>query len=64
MYIRSFLPELARLTQIAVSSNDQTHQTLLINMLRTLGTLINNASMDSIRNYVFYRDLVELKYVP
>lgn len=64
VYIRSFLPLLPALLGCACSGQDTHHQTLTINLLRTIGIFANNASVHHLRSFSFYKDIVEIKFIP
>ena len=63
VYIRSFLPLLPNLINCAISSTDSHHQTLVINLLRSIGIFANNASVHHLRSFSFYKDIIEIKFM-
>lgn len=64
VYIRSFLPLLPSLLVCATVDQDLSHQTLAINLLRTVGIFANNASVHHLRSFSFYKDIIEVKFIP
>ena len=64
VYIRSFIPLLPGLLNCSCANTDTSHQTLTINLLRTIGIFANNASVHHLRSFSFYKDIVESKFVP
>ena len=64
VYVRSFLPLLPALLSCACNGTDAQHQTLTINLLRTIGIFANNASVHHLRSFSFYKDIVEIRFIP
>lgn len=64
VYVRSFLPLLSMLLNCACNGSDTQYQTLTMNLLRTIGIFANNASVHYLRSFSFYKDIVEMKFVP
>jgi fused-like protein len=64
VYIRSFLPLLPSLITCLSASTSSQYQTLTINMLRTIGIFANNASVHHLRSFSFYKDIIEIKFIP
>lgn len=58
VYIRSFLPLLSSLVACAMNSIDTQHQTLAINLLRSIGIFANNASVHHLKSFSFYKDII------
>ncbi|KAL4452973.1 hypothetical protein ABPG73_012917 [Tetrahymena malaccensis] len=63
-YIQVFLPQIPSLIKLGSSNNDIPHQSLLINIVKTIGIFGNQASANPIRNYNFYKELIEIKFIP
>lgn len=63
VYIRSFVPLMPILVKASVGGTDINYQTFAINLLRTTGIFVNNASMNHIRSFSFYKDIVEKKFI-
>lgn len=63
VYIRLFIPLLNGLTRLCLNDTDQNYQTLTINLLRTSGIFANNAFVNHLRSFTFYRDIVEVKFL-
>lgn len=64
VYVRSFIPVLPALLSCVCSGNDSQYQALTMNLLRTIGIFANNASIHYLRSFSFYKDIVEIKFVP
>ena len=64
VYVRSFIPLLPPLLNCVCSGSDAQYQALAMNLLRTIGIFANNASVHYLRSFSFYKDIVEIKFVP
>jgi hypothetical protein len=64
VYVRSFIPLLPSLLTCICSGTDSQYQALTMNLLRTIGIFANNASVHYLRSFSFYKDIVEIKFVP
>lgn len=64
VYVRSFIPLLPNLLTCVCSGSDAQYQALAMNLLRTIGIFANNASVHYLRSFSFYKDIVEIKFVP
>ncbi|EGR33161.1 protein kinase domain protein [Ichthyophthirius multifiliis] len=62
IYITQFMPLLSVLIKIGQIANDIPHQQLLINILKTIGIFGNQASVNTIRNFNFYKSIIEIKF--
>lgn len=64
IYVKQFFPLLPTLMKLGIHVNDIPHQTLLINIIKTIGILANQASINPVRSQSFYREIVEVKFIP
>lgn len=64
VYVRSFIPLLPSLLTCSCSGSDTQYQTFTMNLLRTIGIFANNASVHYLRSFSFYKDIIEIKFVP
>ena len=64
VYVRSFIPLLPPFLNCVCSGSDAQYQALAMNLLRTIGIFANNASVHYLRSFSFYKDIVEIKFVP
>lgn len=46
-----------------MNSIDTQHQTLAINLLRSIGIFANNASVHHLKSFSFYKDIIEIKFM-
>ena len=63
IYLKNFLPLLAPLIRLGTSNIEFNGHAMLVNLLKTVGILANQASVDSIRAINFYKDVLETQFL-
>ena len=61
--ILGFLPLLASLMRLGVSNIENYGHAMLVNLLKTMGILANQASLNPIRSINFYKDVLEMQFL-
>jgi len=61
IYIKTFLPLIPGLVKVGVQQNEGGSHNFVVNIIKTIGILANQASMNPLLSFNFYKEVVEHK---